>query len=550
MIRKITQLFKLQHLCFASILLSGGMSFAQTAAKNPVYNLKGDEVVAKRDLFAKHFLNPDGSYTAAIASGPIHYEKNGAFLNIDNTIRPFSSTSYTYANTENLLESYFGATAHTGIKNKTKEGEVLEFQNTTMYWEVAGQKAGEQQSTNAAIVIVDNKAYYNNLYGSINAEFVALNGKRKLNYIIPNAEALAAMPANATYLVFTEKVTIPTNWSYANTEEGLVIRNEKQENIYLYNKPYSFDANGKKLRSNNTEMAIAAEGNVLTIATKVKTSWLLNTNRVFPVTVDPTVTVYPDMANYNTGSVYSSDYYKLTADIGFGRDEDNGAVEDFLRGWAKFNTASVPDDAIVSNGVTINYYVYYASPDYSPAYGHELVFSQLNLNPVTASGSTLYNAIEQFGYGPFVTAAINSVGWKAHTITSAAIQNDIANGLVNNYFSIGFMPQGDFYEGELIAVDGWDYDKPYLTFTYTQPTMSSDSFNKLVSIYPNPTANTLTVATDLQIESIKIYSLVGQLICTNTHQNTIDISSLPKGIYLAEITLDNGKVISERVIKK
>lgn len=550
MIKKITQLFNLRPLNFAVILLTNGISFAQTAAKNPIYDLKGEEVVAKRDLFAKHFLNSDGSYTTAIASGPIHYEKEGVFSNIDNIIHPFSSTTYTYANKENLMESYFGATAHAGVKNKTKEGEVLEFLNTTLYWEVNGLKVAEQQSANTPITTVENKAYYNNLYGAINAEFVVLNGKRKLNYIIPNANALADAPSDATYLVFTEKVILPENWSHSVTEEGLVITNEKQERIYLYSHPFSFDGTGKKLRSNNTIMTVEANGTALTIATKVKTSWLLNADRVFPITVDPTVTVYPDMANYNTGSVYSSDYYKLTADIGFGRDVDNAGIQDFLRGWAKFNTTSVPDDAIVSNGVTVNYYVYYASPDYSPAYGHELVFSQLNLNPVTATGSALYNAIEQYGYGPFVTAAINSVGWKAHTITSAAIQTDISNGLTNNYFSLGFMPQGDFYAGELIAADGWDANKPYLTFTYTQPVMGTDSFDKLVSIYPNPAENILTVATDFQVETIKIYSLFGQLVIDNANTNTIDVSRLTQGFYLAEIKLNNGQTISKKIVKK
>ena len=550
MIRKITQLFKLHHLCLTTILFSGGMSFAQTAAKNPVYNIKGNEVVAKRDLFAKHFLNEDGSYTAAIASGPIHYEKDGAFLNIDTTIRPFSSTSYTYANTENLLESYFGTTAHTGIKNKTKEGEVLEFLNTTLYWEVNASQVGLQQSNNVPVTAVANKAYYNNLFGNIDAEFVLLNGKRKLNYIIPSFTDLGDAPANANYLVFTEQIMLPANWTHSNTEEGLVISNEKQQRVYLYSNPYSYDAKGKQLRSNNTLMTVTAQGNTLTIATKVKADWLLSANRVFPVTVDPTVIVFPDEANYNTGSVYSSDYYKLTADIAFGRDVDNAGAEDFLRGWAKFNTTSVPDDAIVSNGVRIDYYVFHASPDYSPAYGHELVFSQLTIDPVTASGSTLYNAIGQFGYGPFVTTAINSVGWKSHTITSATIQTDISNGLVNNNFSLGFMPQGNFYPEEFIAVDGWDYDKPYLTFTYTQPVMSTENFDKRVSIYPNPTEGILTVASDYQVESIKIYSLLGQLIKANSLKSAIDMSSLPKGVYLAEIKLNNGQIMNEKVIKK
>lgn len=550
MIKKITQQLQLRYLLFASGLLLSSVTFAQTTSKNPIYENSEKEVIEKRDLFAKHFINDDGTYTAAVASGPIHYEKAGVFSNIDNTIQSVSSTIYSYANTENLMESYFGATSNNGVKNKTKDGEVLEFLNTSSYWEVGGLKINVQESNNVPVTTIENRAYYKNLYGAIHAEFVVLNGKRKLNYLIQNADALTNAPSNADYLVFTEKIVLPANWTYLNTENGLTISNDKQERIYHYSNPYSFDAKGKKLRSNNTIMTVEAEGNTLNISTKVKATWLLNTDRVFPITVDPTVTVYPDESDYNTGSVYSSDYYKEPADIAFGRYEDNAGAQDMLRGWAKFNTSSVPDDSEVENGVTINYYVFYGSPDYSPLYGHELIFSRLNLDPVTASGSALYNAIDQFGYGPFVTTAINSEGWKEHTLTSSSVQTDITNGLTNNYFSLGFMPQGDFFEGEFIGVDGWDYEMPYLTFTYSQ-TLGVESFdNPSVNIYPNPVSNILTVATVQQVESIRIYSLVGQLIHSNMNIKTIDVSSVTNGVYMAEIKLSNGQTINKKIVKK
>ena len=368
MIKKITQSLKLRHLCFVSVLLLSGLSFAQSISKHPIYEDKENEVIEKRDLFAKHFLNEDGSYTATVATGPIHYENDGVFETIETTIHSFSSGAYTYANTENLMASYFGATAHTGVKNVTKEGEVLEFLSTTMHWEVAGLKVGEKQSDNVPVTITGNKAYYNNLYSSINAEFVVLNGKRKLNYIIPSADAIANVPTNADYLVFTEKVIIPENWSHATTETGLVINNEKQERIYKYSNPYSFDGKGKTMRSNNTFMSIEAQGNnTLVISTKVKTDWLLSSERVYPITVDPTVSVYPYLSDYGTGLVYSADYYKEPEIIGFGRLDDFEGLEDFVRGWAKFDITSLPEDAVVDNGVTINYYVNFASVDFSPA---------------------------------------------------------------------------------------------------------------------------------------------------------------------------------------
>jgi len=49
------------------------------------------EDVSKRDLYSKHFINDDGSYTAIIGAGPMHYESNGEFLDIDHTVVTNSS---------------------------------------------------------------------------------------------------------------------------------------------------------------------------------------------------------------------------------------------------------------------------------------------------------------------------------------------------------------------------------------------------------------------------------------------------------------------------
>src|SRR5690554_4442231 len=212
-------------------------------SQSPFDAVKGKkEVVSKRDEFSKHYINEDESYTALIGAGPIHYEKNGQFLDIDHKIRANSDANYPFANTSNLFESYFGATAHAGIKNKTQEGEIREFLNTQMYWEVNGQALNTLNSTNATVSIDEDKAYYHNLYGNISAEFITLTGKRKLNYIIPTKQDLGSVPAGADYLVFTEDVILPSGWTSTTTERGIIVKDASGKEIYLYENPVSTDA--------------------------------------------------------------------------------------------------------------------------------------------------------------------------------------------------------------------------------------------------------------------------------------------------------------------
>lgn len=255
-------------------------------------------------MTSKHFANADGSLTAIVAAGPLHYNDNGAWKDINHEITSTTDATYTYANTTNLFESYFGATSADGVKNKTTEGEVKEFLNTKMYWEVGGQPHTVTNAANVPVSVNADKAYYNHLFGSINAEFIIASGKRKLNYVIPNAQALSAAPAGASYLVFTEDIELPQGWTYAvDTVLGILLKDANGNNIYAYEKPVSTDASGNLEREANTIMEASLSGNTLTILTKVKTNWLLDENRAFPIKVDPTVNVTPNNATDWTRSV-------------------------------------------------------------------------------------------------------------------------------------------------------------------------------------------------------------------------------------------------------
>ena len=68
-------------------------------------------------------------------------------------------------------------------------------------------------------------------------------------------------------------------------------------------------------------------------------------------------------------------------------------------------------------------------------------------------------------------------------------------------------------------------------------------------IYPNPTANFLTIKSDFLISQINVYNKLGQLLLSNSNKNSIDISILNKGMYFVIIKDIYGKVENNKVIK-
>lgn len=85
---------------------------------------------------------------------------------------------------------------------------------------------------------------------------------------------------------------------------------------------------------------------------------------------------------------------------------------------------------------------------------------------------------------------------------------------------------------------------------YVLPTVDLQS-NFDLDIYPNPVRAEIFIDTDLQIENITLYNSYGsKLLNKNSHQERLDVSEFPNGVYFLEITIDDERAIRKVVIQK
>ena len=61
------------------------------------------EIVEKRKLNEKHFLQEDGNVIATIYPSNVHYEENGELLDIDNSLEEIKDEEENYKNKKNSL---------------------------------------------------------------------------------------------------------------------------------------------------------------------------------------------------------------------------------------------------------------------------------------------------------------------------------------------------------------------------------------------------------------------------------------------------------------
>ena len=67
-------------------------------------------------------------------------------------------------------------------------------------------------------------------------------------------------------------------------------------------------------------------------------------------------------------------------------------------------------------------------------------------------------------------------------------------------------------------------------------------------VYPNPTKDILNVQSAMPIKQVALYNMEGKIVLVET-MPTIDLSSLPAGVYTLVIHLVNGHTLIEKVIK-
>ncbi|HUC88827.1 MAG TPA: T9SS type A sorting domain-containing protein [Candidatus Paceibacterota bacterium] len=75
-----------------------------------------------------------------------------------------------------------------------------------------------------------------------------------------------------------------------------------------------------------------------------------------------------------------------------------------------------------------------------------------------------------------------------------------------------------------------------------------------VSVYPNPSSSNFSLRTNLEVKSIDVFSLTGQIVSTQlTSQSTEDFiingQNLKVGAYILRLKTNDGAIITKKIIK-
>ena len=240
------------------------------------------ELTEKRDANTKHFAMSDGTIKACVYPETVHYEKNGKYLDIDNTLVETVVDGKTYhQNTANSFKTKFPQNSQEYIEFSDENGYVkfrLVGALNKPFEKI--QKQLEKSSSKEDKTVVKNnksRAVYKSVKANVDIEYdvtgnmlketIVLNKKSKQSYAFEILTSAAS--------------------AVKNDDNSISFFDANDKEIYTIASPYMVDAANEYSSNITTTLIKTATGYTLTYTPDYE--WLSDKQRVYPVRIDPTI---------------------------------------------------------------------------------------------------------------------------------------------------------------------------------------------------------------------------------------------------------------------
>lgn len=261
-----------------------------------------EEDVSLRNEHEKHFKMSDGSYTVTVYNEPVHQMVNGIWTEIDNTLQlntvsegieryetvsGIADVSFSKDYAEKLVtmrqDGYsvsWDISANGNSTDKLSSRLLSKFSTAKVRNTDSSQEVAEEQQ------ILANKSssairYNNALSSKADLEYVVLPSRVKENIILNSPQNITSYTIN----LYTENLSARL---LENREIEFV--NEDGEVIFTMWAPYMYDSATALSEDIIVELkAVLKDQYTVTITPNQE--WLNDANRVYPVTIDPDMTV-------------------------------------------------------------------------------------------------------------------------------------------------------------------------------------------------------------------------------------------------------------------
>lgn len=133
-----------------------------------------------------------------------------------------------------------------------------------------------------------------------------------------------------------------------------------------------------------------------------------------------------------------------------------------------------------------------------------------------------------------------------------------SNSGAGTEYAISLSPTQAYRYYRFVLASEWTPTNQYtalqqLDFTVDSTVLSVDDFsvsNQEFIVYPNPSNTTIQIKVPAfaKIQKVNLTDVTGKTILSLNHVNTIDVSQLPKGLYILSVQTESGNVSSKKLL--
>lgn len=309
------------------------------------------EVMGARDANMKTFRNADGTFTQMISDQPIHYDNDGTWSDIDLNLK---ATAFGWEVVENTFNTAFSAEVANGVVIQPSEWDdaILTGLNPML---VVMDESGtshtpfEAPPATSEVTVGGNTIRYP-LAEGFDLDYEVNTFQVKQNLVIRERPIL---DEGAHWFGFTEAMRLPAGHALysgevmvesdlVQTDGHLEIRNVETGDLYAEIPAPMVIEPGVEEPYFGT-FFVMTQGPVVFLTTAVETSWLLDDERVFPLGLDPTLSVTSAGGGYcfvSSNNCYNSNYRYTYHNSVSGKSSSSFRPYYYYTPWHKFTFTS------------------------------------------------------------------------------------------------------------------------------------------------------------------------------------------------------------------
>ena len=257
------------------------------------------ELKERREENVKHFRNPDGTVTAVMFDIPVHRaNSDGEWEDIDNRI---SASANELATSDSRIKFAKKTTGNSVIFTLHDGNGKITFALDGAAKKISAEVRNGTADENADEITklshierLNSSVIYRGILPETDLEYVVVSNSIKENIILRSALA----PDSFVFTVKLNNLTAETT-----PDGGIAVMRENGETVYRIAPPFMYDAAGNM--SDSVAYTLEQSGNnTYKITVSADRTWINDESRVFPVTVDPSLSTGDD--NVTDLSVSSS----------------------------------------------------------------------------------------------------------------------------------------------------------------------------------------------------------------------------------------------------